>query len=287
MAKVLNSPMGQLSGRVGGFVFTSNKSGSVVRSGTIPTNPQTQVQTRQRTLFGAVSKIFRTITGAQRTLWQEFADNYFNPRNGTNQGQFSGYNAFTALRNVVQQAYRLPLTNLLLAGAPGGQLVFTQDVFTPMPSAPIPKGFTPVLVDATSQLHSLTLTSAILHQDGYGSFDLQVGDGAGHNFTNLKTPESYNIGYIIYLSNGNPAPNLTYGNRFANTLGYIAPFEVPNTTNQLDGLESLTVDWSDTYDYAQAKRFPIAGEYALLSVFAVNLYGQLAEIDNIEVQMTA
>jgi hypothetical protein len=286
MAKVKNSLIGQLSGRVGGFVFTSNKSGATVRAGTIPTNPRTQVQTRQRTLFGAVSRIFRSISGANRTLWQEFADNYFNPKNGSNTGQFSGYNAFTALRNVVQQAYRLPNSATITVDAVA---LATPTVvpFTPMPDAPIPKSFTAAFKDENDQPQGLIITSATVKQDGTGDFTLQVGDGQGVALDGLISPEGYAFGYALYISNGNPASNLSYGNRFANCLGYIKPTTALTPLTELDDVKSVKVAFTTPYDYAQARRFPIAGEYALLTVFAVNKYGQLAEIDNRECLLVA
>lgn len=66
------------SGKVGGVVYSKNRYGAYARTRVVGTNPSTSRQTTIRTLFGNVSKAWRsTLTGVQRTAWTAYS-------NGTN-----------------------------------------------------------------------------------------------------------------------------------------------------------------------------------------------------------
>jgi len=64
---------GQLSGRVGGIVFSRNRGGDYVRNGPSPINPQTAYQTAVRNALGLASAGWDGLTDAQRVAWVAWA----------------------------------------------------------------------------------------------------------------------------------------------------------------------------------------------------------------------
>lgn len=80
MAKIKLSAIGitNISGKSGGSVFAHNKNGNYVRRLGIATQPQTAKQTLVRSLFGTISRMWGTLTQAQRDAWKNWGAE--NPR---------------------------------------------------------------------------------------------------------------------------------------------------------------------------------------------------------------
>lgn len=72
MAKIKLSAIGitNISGKSGGSVFAHNKNGNYVRRLGIATQPQTAKQTLARSIFGVISRMWGTLTEAQRDAWK-------------------------------------------------------------------------------------------------------------------------------------------------------------------------------------------------------------------------
>src|SRR5512136_885390 len=58
-----------MSGKLGNMVWQRNRYGPICYPAFIPANPRTPAQQAIRGIFGAVSKRWRTLTGAQRLAW--------------------------------------------------------------------------------------------------------------------------------------------------------------------------------------------------------------------------
>lgn len=281
------NPFGQMSGKMGGVVFARNKAGDYVRSLTKGINPRTAVQIKARNAFGAVTSLFRQLSASEKTLWQEFADNYYQPREGGNTGQFSGYNAFIALRSVVQQAFRRALEPTISNGSTdiSAQVTFTD--FEPMPETPVAGTFAPAVVGTGTESYLLSLSDGQVTQDGKYQVELQVGDGQGHDLGGNKDNSGYEIGLAVYVSYGNPDSAMSYSNEFAQNLGYIKPWDATDPNTDLLAVETLTLENDTAFPIGDLKRFALIGEYVLLTVFAVNKYGMLSRIGSKEVQVSA
>lgn len=65
--------VGQISGRVGGNVFSHNRGGAYVRNGSIPTNPSTPYRDAIRAYLSAASQAWLSLTATQKAAWNEFA----------------------------------------------------------------------------------------------------------------------------------------------------------------------------------------------------------------------
>lgn len=72
MAKIkFGMMMTDARGKLGGQVFSKNRSGAYVRTKVTPVNPRTTFQQANRSLFGSISSVWRSLTDPQRASWDE------------------------------------------------------------------------------------------------------------------------------------------------------------------------------------------------------------------------
>jgi hypothetical protein len=72
---VPGSLAGQVSGKVGGDVFSHNRSGPYVRNGATPVNRQTDAQDAIRSALASASSSWKRLTEGQRQAWEAYAAN--------------------------------------------------------------------------------------------------------------------------------------------------------------------------------------------------------------------
>lgn len=115
MARVLNSPIGDLRGSIGGNTFSRNRSGSIVRARTQPVNRNTVAQQKARAAFGQASQAFGGLGYEIQSLWNAFAQDgaRFNPVNGVNTGQYTGAQAFTSCYAIQKAIQAQPLDTFI------------------------------------------------------------------------------------------------------------------------------------------------------------------------------
>lgn len=65
--------VGQISGRIGGSVFSHNRGGQYIRNGSIPVNTPSLYRDRVKAILGAMSQVWNTLSEEQRAAWNEFA----------------------------------------------------------------------------------------------------------------------------------------------------------------------------------------------------------------------
>lgn len=104
MAKIKNY-IGELSGKLGGYVFARNKGGSYVRAFTTPTNPNTLAQSQARAVFGSSVSAYHGLTDFQKQNFNSFAANFFKPKFPKAGVSYSGFNAYVSLRNELENIY--------------------------------------------------------------------------------------------------------------------------------------------------------------------------------------
>jgi hypothetical protein len=68
--------VGQISGRVGGSVFSHNRGGMYIRNGSIPSVSQTEKAMRYKSYLALASQEFANLTDAQAAAWREYAANH-------------------------------------------------------------------------------------------------------------------------------------------------------------------------------------------------------------------
>ena len=145
MALFLPGPaVGQISGRVGGTIFSHNQGGMYMRNGSVPTNPQTPAQMAIRAFQAANATAWKGLTDVGRDAWNSWAASEaaaaaLNRLGATN--QISGQNAFVRLNN------RLAYAGLALITAP--------------PATPAPTAVTGLTVTIESDGVSIAFPSLV------------------------------------------------------------------------------------------------------------------------------
>jgi hypothetical protein len=77
MARVtFGNIVAEARGKVGGVVFSRNTGGAYVRAKVSPVQPRTPAQLNQRSRLTEVSKVWGTLTQAQREAWKSFSIDY-------------------------------------------------------------------------------------------------------------------------------------------------------------------------------------------------------------------
>jgi hypothetical protein len=103
MAKVVAS-IAELSGKLGGTIWQRTKAGPIVKSYARPVDPRTPQQVAARNRLGTSSRTYAAVPEDRRQQWQQFAsvDGLFVPLRGINKGQFTGQQAFIALKTAIR-----------------------------------------------------------------------------------------------------------------------------------------------------------------------------------------
>lgn len=286
MARIIGGSMiGELSGKLGGNVFARNKAGAYIRQYVVPVNPNTAAQVNARNSFGSASSSYHSLTDLQKSQWQNFAQNIYLPKFGANTGQFSGFNAFTSLRNVVTNAQRLLADPFTLAI---NNLPVTPDSilnFEPV-STPPAQTIQANIAAAAGAPITLYLTNASLSTAGNITFNLNLGGSispvGGNIDPNFTDGAGHQIGFGVYLSNPVQQENMFIANPEIIAAGYIPPII-------LDGPDAAAVT-SLSYSFsvinpAEYQSFYNSGDYVRISVYSVSTNGQTIRIGSKTVQV--
>ena len=65
--------VGQVSGRLGGSIFSHNRGGPYIRNGAIPVSSMSEYSLAVKAAFGAASQAWRSLTDDQRQAWKTWA----------------------------------------------------------------------------------------------------------------------------------------------------------------------------------------------------------------------
>ena len=63
----------ELSGKIGGTIFSKNKGGAYAKNRVVPSNPQTSFQNTIRAFFSIIAKRWKTLTQVERDSWSSAA----------------------------------------------------------------------------------------------------------------------------------------------------------------------------------------------------------------------
>jgi hypothetical protein len=110
--------LGEISGKIGGLVFTKNKTSNVIRRWTKPTKASSQKLNSARASISTITKKYSTLTDLLKSQWSAFAISYYKPKKIKVGVTYSGYNAYVGLKNTVLYCIKnIRATELELTGA--------------------------------------------------------------------------------------------------------------------------------------------------------------------------
>lgn len=113
MAKIkFGMMMTDARGKLGGQVFSKNRSGAYVRTKVTPVNPRTTDQQANRSLLGSLSANWSALTEAQRNAWNGAVASWQKTNVFGDLIKPTGKNLFTGLNKVLLQQF--PAESMLL-----------------------------------------------------------------------------------------------------------------------------------------------------------------------------
>src|SRR5690625_5217983 len=90
-------------GKLGGQVYSKNKSGNYVRNNAIPTNPRTTHQMASRALLSEVSRDWSALTEEQRNAWDSATEEFKRTNAFGDRTKLSGKNLYSSInKNLLQ-----------------------------------------------------------------------------------------------------------------------------------------------------------------------------------------
>jgi hypothetical protein len=99
MARAFYSPIfDYIRGKFGNAVFSANTAGEYMKDYVIPANPNTVSQVNIRAIFSAVASVWNTLSVANRSLWDVWANSGYSPLDrSVNTLRYTGRQAYSAL----------------------------------------------------------------------------------------------------------------------------------------------------------------------------------------------
>jgi hypothetical protein len=161
MARLIANPFGEMSGKLGGIVFTKNKAGQIARVYQKGCTSQSANQTATRSQFNGIAKNWKNLVYPVPNNWSNFALNYYSPLKRTNHGQYSAYQSFVACQNAYLNSNKWLTTVVITMDGALGVLGQTQ---LPCLISTIPEecSIQPALYDGTQPVKSLSMPTVSL-----------------------------------------------------------------------------------------------------------------------------
>lgn len=202
MAIVIANPFGELRGKLGGMVFSATRGRKIVRSYSIPIQPDTDAQLEARSSFGAAAQSYHGLTDIQKAVWNSYAGGIFNAKDSYNDGQYSGANAFVSLKNLVNMSARVPL-DLNMENDAAGVLDGDPVSFIFNNNPPTDQLAANIQGAVVGTSYPMSLSNIVIGADGKFeigiNFDGVLAAGLGQDDT--KDQNGTPFGFAVYVSN--------------------------------------------------------------------------------------
>jgi hypothetical protein len=285
MARVINSFLGDLRGKVGGVVFSANKSGSILRKRVQGHNPKTAAQTAARQKFASGSGGWDGLTSAQQGYYNEFAKSGFKPFKKLNKGNRTGAQAYRSCSNVVQNAIAKYIVTAFKHGTgPEVALVHTDTMPAIDPNGPV-ASVSGTIENGVGSYKFLSISGATLTAAGALRFDLNF-DPSSPAFAGTQFIDANGIdfGLTAYASAKVKKEGSSVSNKTFYNLGFTG---IPDFTPvSLSGFNQIHVSWDCSSLIANFKAFPGAGKSIYLTVAVVGSNGTISKIGELFITLT-
>lgn len=272
------------SGSLGGTTAAKNKGGQYLKSKPIPTNPNTIAQIEARAKFNAAASGWSAVSPTELALWNNFAKTLYIPKSNPNSGQYSGFQAYTALNNQMFNAIGLDRTYILQVNNADPATANTAGIWIPPTNNPPIYNIVPQMRDKNGEENAMIPITGLVKVNGHIEFEWQVGGGGAIDIDAIEFPDESQMGFAIFMSNGNPQRGRSYQNPLRYNLGY---FSSPLLGDPLDyaSTQSLRIKSTDTLDISKYNTFPQVTQWVVLSLYVVGQSGNMSKVGVVEVQM--
>lgn len=282
----LQFPFESYRGRVGGATYSANKAGNYIKAFESPANPNTKLQQIIRGLFTDVAKEWFTLTPAQRSFWETYANTDYVPL--TTESKYTGRQAYTALRICQTYPYRwrdeVGLTAYSLQLGSQGVTITLAD---PEPLEIPP---TPWAGSKKFNLNQLELTVIDWQIEQYlqmnGSYQVFLGVKIDPTNISQGLYEFNNGGkrfaFNLYLSDRLVANGQKVMNPFATKYVPYIPIDSINLAQNLTGVEYVT----QYLQFESAEDYPPRLGWYLATLTIVTPWGEQRILDKKYIELT-
>ena len=199
MARVLGNPFGDLRGKLGGSVFSRNKSGAIVRVYTKNTDRRSDSQIDRRSRFGNVASLWASIDGSVKSNWNQYAENFFSPKRGKKPGSYTGFSAFVSIEsNKANFGVNMSELSMLV---PDLSSSTTSSTFEPLGTVPT-KSLSGGVYDVTTSAYIKFTNSQCCFRDsdtvGVKIFLESTTTANNHLFTNASNDNPFS--FVVFAS---------------------------------------------------------------------------------------
>jgi len=275
MARIIGSVIGELRGKASGYVFSRNRGGAYVRQYVVPVNPKTAAQGLARAAFGNSASGYNSLSSAQRAAWDAFALNIYNPRRGSNNGQYSGANAFAACNTVLKSRTNTIATGTIVSQV--GSLTVASEEAVSGVNIPAATTLSSQLLATSGAAIDIEIADTKLLMSTGWTVDMNmlatggVGTGSETLNTVLKAHSGQKIGFVVYISNPVPTASTFVANPYIQRL---AASQFPTFTTTA-GVPDIRYSGALTgTSWAGYKSAPAPGQWVLMSVGIYSEFGQ-------------
>ncbi len=278
--------LSDMRGSLGGSVFFPSKGKQIVRARVSPVQPNTVAQIRAKSAFAAAGTNYRAILGNLKTQWNNFARTIYSPKNKSNQGQFSGQQAFQALAVSfnnsigINQPYVLKVNGALL---PAGD---TRLPYLGSSGEPPTKQSSASILVVGAAAVPLTFTTIAVDINGRCFATFQVGNGLGSELAGFFNASGIEFGIALYMSSSNPTTGMNFRNKEKYLLGY---FNHPDPVDNADinAVQSITFEGNQGIQISDYQGFPANGSKVIISAYMVTRQNQMNLIGRIPASILA
>lgn len=286
MAKIVGgSLIGELSGKEAGRVFSRNRAGAYTRQYVVPVNPKTNAQEAARQKFGNAAQSYHNLDPASKAQWGNFAQAVFSPKVGVNNGQFSGFNAYTSLRMNVNQGQGLAQSFDVEVNGAAPVMAPTFEDYTFL-NTPPNFALQANIADQTGGAVNQVLSDAVVRSDGSFEFTLDIGPGiiGGTDIGDFVDGSGTKFGYMVQMSESKPQGGMFYANPYRYTLGTVKPpsLDVADRT----GVETLKFTSTTNINPANYQSFPLGNDVVRVSCWNLGKEGMVTCLGDVDIVIT-
>ena len=274
MAIIKGQMFGDVSGKLGGTVFTRGKSGKMLRARVQPTDAKSAAQVSTRSTFSNVASMWNSLTTQVKRQWNSFASTIFRSKTQKKRSKPSGYQAFAssnfALSLLSSHANALNFTPTSINAT---FEEFAPNVFVPPTNKFSSLGTNtdgdsvPFLIaESTLNLTENKVTIPVYFPNG--------APGAGFNFKNPNSDETFGLG--VYLSKSQQD---SYVGQVGKGVYFIAGCFPFDSVTGMTAITDFTFEFDVTPSYLETiKNSFTVGSICFLSLYAISKSGQFAKI---------
>jgi len=283
MALILNPTFGVASGKIGGLVAMDTPFGQVLRSNSIPSNPNTLSQQSSQVIFSNVIKKWGSLSLPQKSAWKTFSSTLYSPLVKSKSGKYSDYNSFVGIvkNKYVGNAHLYPWSYKTVTMSDYEDV--TNTIYTYDLNAPSTSGDNQIKYDSSTSLIISLLSCTInnsfqfhmqIHFDSCppgGLVQGQLINSLGNQF-----------GFNVYTSKSGLHNNFSEKNYF-NTLLFSSGL-VTFTDHTLSGTTYFDVKFTINDPSLRCKYGLNPGRWYWITLVAIDILGNLCIIGRLCVQ---